>query len=198
MLETIRNFGSSLPAAERRVERADVDARMLDQGRHLVQQRLVLAEAGALARRLFLEEFFNLTATRIEARDDHAGGQPGFVLVRVRERDLARAHEAVAARAVARLQPQHRPRNDVRSVQHHQPMHRPHELRVARSPAHHLRDRQLLQCRRHHVGKNAVKGNALLDGLRHDDFSLGRVLLHKGIHRDAMLVRKSGKCGSGG
>jgi hypothetical protein len=50
----------------------------------------------------------------------------------------------VAARPVARFDAEHLARDDIRAMHHHETMDRSHEFRIARSPAHHLRNRQVL------------------------------------------------------
>ena len=48
------------------------------------------------------------------------------------------AHEAVAVAGVTRRHPEDRAANDLPTVQHHQPVHRPDKLRTPRPPAHHF------------------------------------------------------------
>ena len=68
--------------------------------------------------------------------------QPSLVLRRIAQHELAPSHETVAESAIAALLAEHRARHDAAAVQHHQPVHRPRELRVGVAPAHQLRDRQ--------------------------------------------------------
>jgi hypothetical protein len=63
----------------------------------------------------------------------------------------------VACRAASR-------RHTSRAEQHHQPVHGPHELGLARAPAHALRDRQRIERRLHDAGQQ-------LDGVGAPGFS---------------------------
>jgi hypothetical protein len=57
----------------------------------------------------------------------------------------AAAHESDAARVLAGLRRREFRTRRRRAEQHHDPMHRPHELLLARAPAHALRDRQRVE-----------------------------------------------------
>ena len=133
---------------ERLVELADVDARVLDQRRDLVEQGLIFAEAGVLLLRFGLQLRVDL----------------GFALARSRPAPCLRraASSRIRPRCASTISPapmkrwprvrccpdcqsEHRARHDARAVQHHQAVHRPHELRLARAPAHDFRNRQRLQ-----------------------------------------------------
>jgi len=97
-------------------------------------------------------------AALLEVRDDLSlVAQLRFVLYRVVERDLRLAHEAMPARVPAGLQAEHFARYQLGAMQHHQAVHRAHELRVAVAPAHHLGHRQGLERRfdplREYVGE---------------------------------------------
>ena len=61
--------------------------------------------------------------------------------------------EAVAARHAARLETENLARHDLFAVQHHDPVHGPHEFGVAGAPAHAPRDRQLVERRLHDAGQ---------------------------------------------
>jgi hypothetical protein len=73
----------------------------------------------------------NQRAARGEVRDHLALlAQRGFVVRGLRQRQIARRHEAMAARGAAGVGVEHARRHQLAAVQHHQPVHRPHELRV--------------------------------------------------------------------
>ena len=61
--------------------------------------------------------------------------------------------EAVAARHAAGREAENLARHDLVAVQHHDPVHGPHELGVAGAPAHAPRDRQLVERRLHDAGQ---------------------------------------------
>ena len=125
------------------VEFPDVDTGVLDESRHFIKQRLVFAQARAVVMRLRNQLSVDFGLSLREVRHHHAlAKERGFIGIRACEGDLACAHEAVTAGNLARFDAEHRPGNRARSVQHHQAMNRPHELRIARAPAHHLWNRQ--------------------------------------------------------
>ena len=132
------------------VEAARQHHRMLDQAGHFVHQLIGLAQAPAGAgTQLFrggIQPFGNDFTACAEGSDDFARLlQDFFVIVGPPDRDQALAEKAVAAGFVAALEPEHRARHHLVSVQQDHAVHRAHELRLAVAPAHDLGDRQFLE-----------------------------------------------------
>jgi hypothetical protein len=108
----------------------------------------------------------DLRAALLE-RGDHLALclQPGGIVVGMAQGDGALREETVTAGAPAGREAEHRAGHHLRAVQHDQAVRRPHELRVARAPAHHLGDRQArersLHEPREHVGELRPRHRAL-------------------------------------
>jgi hypothetical protein len=135
------------------LELADINRRPFDQRGHFVEQSRGRVEAGV--------EF---PGRRVELRrdrrpplgkggDDLARSQPGNILVRVADGDLAGRQEAVTHGRPAARQPEHLAGNDTVAMQEDQAMHRAHELVLGVAPAHHFWNRQLAQRLRDDLGQ---------------------------------------------
>ena len=160
---------------ERRIELPGVHARVFDQRSNLVQKIGVLVQPAAFAPSGLSELLFDLGPARREVRHHHAlGAQALLVLVGAFEADLARTHEAVSARVTSGVDVENGSGNDAFAMQHHQSMHRPHELRLARSPTHHLGDGQRLERVLDDRGKRFFEHRAFNFHARHVYLALRR------------------------
>ena len=160
----------------RRVESPHVNARQLHQRGDFVEQLGVLAQRAAFALRGCEQLALDLIAPPGEIRDHGAVFQQALlVFFGVAQCDLGCAHEAMATRDIARFQPEHAALNHAAPVQHDQAMHRPHELRLARAPAHHFRNRQVFQRLLDDLGKRCVERRALEHDSCEEKISLGRL-----------------------
>ena len=94
--------------------------------------------------------------------------------------------------AATRAQREHLAGHDFLAVQHDEAVHRPHELRLARAPAHELRNRQRLECRIDLRGEHFAEHRALrLDACDYDR-TLRRIAPTQLGDRDAVLAREAG------
>ena len=145
-------------AEEFRLELADQHVRPLDQGRHLVQQGIVVDRLQAFLGRRGGQLAHDLGAARGEAGDHRAFvGQLLRIAVGVAQRHLGlRGLEAVAQGHPAGLQAQGGDRHHIGAMQRHQAVRRTHEVHAvpARVGAalfqlvgHHLGNGQPGQCR---------------------------------------------------
>ena len=69
----------------------------------------------------------------------------------------ARPHETMSLGHFATRNPEHFARQYFRAMQHHQAMHRAHELMRVIAPAHELGDRQCFDCRSDYLGNDLCK-----------------------------------------
>ena len=129
------------------VEFADVDAGVLDQRRHLVEQVAVFTERPILLGGSLLQEVVDGCFAAVQAGNDAVRGHRLLIFVGAHEDDVALVHEAMPARSVPRLQPEYLAWHDLLAVEHDKAVHGTHELLVADAPAHHLRDWQHAQRR---------------------------------------------------
>ena len=139
--------------------------RPLDEGGHLVEEVVPrdrpAAEAGRRVRDESLDE-----PPALAERGEHPTGTPELlhVFARVGEGDRVPVMKAVAAGVAPGPDPEDGGLDDLGSEEQHDPVNRPHELRVAVSPAHATGDRKLGERRLDHV-RDEVRGGArrLLD-----------------------------------
>ena len=148
--------------------------RPLDEGGHLVEEVVPrdrpAAEAGRRVRDESLDE-----PPALAERGEHPTGTPELlhVFARVGEGDRVPVMKAVAAGVAPGPDPEDGGLDDLGSEEQHDPVNRPHELRVAVSPAHATGDRKLGERRLDHV-RDEVRGGArrLLDPV-HEPGPLG-------------------------
>ena len=139
-------------------EFADIHRRVLDQRRHLVEQVGVVAQAGVLARGLAHQLRVDVGAPLGEGRNHLAFGQQrALIRVGVGNLQFAAAHEAVSHGHLAGVEVEHPARHHAVAVQQDERVHRAHELRLARPPAHHLGNRQRLDGEADHLGEHRVE-----------------------------------------
>jgi len=152
----------------------------------------MLAECASLARRSVLELALDLGAPRGKVDDDHPlVGELRFVLVGVLQPDDSLPHETMASRFARCLNAEDSAGDNPLAVQHHQAVHRAHELRVAPTPAHDFRNRQRLEGFLDKRGKHFLQNHAPYLEMRHDDLPLGGGAPLECIHGYAMLPREA-------
>ena len=98
----------------------------------------------------------------------------------------------MAARDIARFQPEHAARNHAAPMQHDQAMHRPDELRVSIAPAHYLWNRQRLQRIRDQSGEDLIKEQPFNFHPGHDNFALGSLPAAETFGRNTVFLREPG------
>ena len=214
MFETMRNRLASFPRAvderevllvllhrehqaflrhfqERLLEMRLVHSRELDQRGHLVVERLLRGDRRP-APGGGLELLAYLARAELEVRDHLAVAlEQCLVVVGARDLDRALAQEPVPARRAAARFAEHGPRDDAVAVQQHQAAHRPHEFLVAVAPAHHLRDRQLLQRGLDQPRERRVEPRAVRDRAEREHFLFAVVDALEPLDRHALLLRET-------
>ena len=139
--------------------------RPLDEGGHLVEEVVPRDRAAAERGGGVPDESLDEAAAFSEGGED-APGTPELldVLAGVRERNRGRVVETVAAGLAPGPHPENGGLDDLGSEEQHEPVNRPHELRVAVSPPHAARDGQLFEGGLDHP-RNEVRGGSrrLLD-----------------------------------
>ena len=134
--------------------------RPLDEGGHLVEEVVPRDRAAAKRGGGFSDEPLDEAAAFVEGGED-APGTPELldVLAGVHEGDWVRVVEAVAAGLAPGPHPEDGGLDDLGSEEQHEPVNRPHELRVAVSPPHATRDGKLVEGGLDH-SRNQVRGGA--------------------------------------
>jgi hypothetical protein len=94
----------------------------------------------------------------------------------------------VAERLVAALQAEDFSGHDARTVQHHQTVRGPHELRVAAAPAHHFGNRERFQDSSHFRGEHVIQRDASRQAPMHENPTFGRIELFERIGRHIILA----------
>jgi hypothetical protein len=100
----------------------------------------------------------------------------------------------MTARVLAGGDAEHFAVDDCRAEQHDDPVHGPHELRVAGAPAHALRDRQRVERRFDDPGNSAGVGSPFFRADEHQHASLRTVDLLQLIDADSARRRESSRC----
>ena len=168
-----RHLGRQLE--ELRVEAAGERHRPFDQGRDLVEQRGVDDGVAADALRRRRDAGADGFAPRVDVGHDLAAlQQRRHVGRRRRQTDRLRRHEAVAVGEVAGAHPEYLGVDHLATEQHHDPVHRAHELRLARAPAHAPGDRQRIERRGHDAGQQRRRRRARLGAAIDQPLALGR------------------------
>ena len=175
------------------VEAAGIDLRVFDERRDFVEQVGIAAEARRLARRGFLQLPVDLRSPCGKAGDHLAVAfQARLVLIGAAQRNVVAAHETMACSAAPGGDAQNLGGNQTLAVQQDQPMRRPHELRIAATPAHQLRNRQRLQRLLERAGQHLVQHRAFeLDPSKHHR-PLRCVAPLELLGRKAVLAREAG------
>ena len=150
--------------------------RPLDEGGHLVEEVVARDRAAAERGGGVPDEPLDEAAAFAEGGEDAPGTLELLdVLAGVREGDRVRVVETVAAGLAPGPHPEDGGLDDLGAEEQHEPVNRPHELRVAVSPAHAARDGKLVEGRLDHP-RNEVRGRSrrLLDPV-HEPGPLGRL-----------------------
>ena len=149
-----------------------------DEPRHLVQQRLVLDKRQPFRRCQRLRAFMDEVRALRRIENDFGVEELHVVIGEVLHREFRAAHEAVAARLVARLDAIHLERHDLAAENAEDRMKRAHPAQRARSPAHRFRPGEGAHNRGHDLGDDIRRRPALF--LRHRDIE-GALLVF--LHR---------------
>ena len=153
------------------VEAAGVDGGALDERRHLVEQRVVLAQAGVS--RSHAQQLGDARPSCLETRDDRAlGFEDACIVARMLHPQLSRPVEAVPARGIPRRLTEDFPGHHAGPVELDQTVYRAHEQVFACAPAHELGDRQVFDRGLHDAGQVIVDGFAGLARAEHEVFGL--------------------------
>ena len=157
--------------------------RPLDEGGHLVVEVVPRDRTAAERGGGVPDEPLDEAAAFAEGGED-APGTPELldVVAGVREGDRVRVVEAVAAGLAPGLDPEDGGLDDLGSEEQHEPVNRPHELRVAVSPPHAARDGKVVEGGLDHP-RNEVRGRSrrLLDSM-HEPGPLGRLEPAEVVH----------------
>ena len=150
-------------AQERFVERTGQCHRPFVQRGHFVQQ--VVADDGFAAQFLTggSNLFFDQRGALIEVGHHIGRTQFAFVFGRRVQHHRCWRVETVATGGIAGFQAQHFTVYYVVAEQHHQPLHRTHEFNAGSTPAHALRDWQLVEAVLHD-GRQQLNGALTFDG----------------------------------
>ena len=96
----------------------------------------------------------------------------------------------MTARGSAACLPEHRARDDSLPMQHHKPAHWSNELMIGIAPAHHFRNRQLLQREADLVGEHRIQIRTAYNRSMNENLLLAVALALELFDRNALLLRK--------
>ena len=162
----------------------------LDERRHLVEQRVVRAHFGTPGGRL-AQPLGNARSALVEARDHARFFERLLIIGRIPQTERTAREEAMSARRPRARETEHRAGHHALAVHHHKPVHRAHELGVARAPAHDLRNGQCPQRSRDSRFERAIERASFRRRAVEERRAFGGIPLFESLDSDAVLARES-------